>query len=919
MLHARPFLKIDLDVSPQITRVEYYLDEEPGEGNGTEIPLPMLAETVTLDAVIDLTDVPDGDHVLNIRAQDDRGSWSDVLIHEFVVGIAFRAVSPERGGNIGTVTLTLSGQGFAQGSVVRLEGPSTLTTQQTVTAFSQETIQATFNLSGAATGLYDVVLTYDGGVQRLADAFTIEAGRLPSLAVEVIGRDEIRRIRPQTFDIQWTNEGNIDAYMTPLFIAFDDHVEYELPDGLVDLYEAPGQPLPGIGGSPEFSSGDTTVVALVIPLVRAGETGRVRIELSARENFSLSAWSSPPFYLNLGEGLVAGENVAAITNALLEASNAKSESDWASSVECATLYASAALGTYGATIGGGCALVASSFVLDIANATVSASSSIQDPDDNGVASLGSYFLAVTTGFLGTVVCATEQVITPLGLATRMLSAAAGFFSARAYQQRCLPRDEPGGRDILTVGAIDPNEKVGPPGFGDGRFTRGERPFSYIIYFENLPDATAPAQEVFITDTLDVETLDLSTFSIGRIQWSTDQEVTPPPGLSYYTTLVDLRPEKDLLVRVTAELNEITGIARWTFRSLDPDTQELPEDPFAGFLPPNTTSPEGEGSVQFTIAPRPGLSTDTRIENQARIVFDLNEPIDTPVWTNTIDNSPPSSAVTALSETTEETEFSVSWEGNDAGAGIAGYSIFVSTNDGPFEPWLVNTTETTSVYSGERGNVYGFYSVALDGGGNREAAPAVADAETGVIPVELTTFNAATTTDGIRLSWTTASETNNAGFAVERRIGDDAFARLSFVTGAGTTTEVQSYTFLDRDLPFDADEAVYRLRQTDLDGGESFSEEVAVRVNLPTKLVFHSPFPNPARSKATLRYELPAPAHVKLVAYNVLGQQVAVLVDSPEKAGRKELSFDGHRFASGLYVLRLHVDDTVMTQKVVLVR
>jgi uncharacterized surface anchored protein len=74
---------------------------------------------------------------------------------------------------------------------------------------------------------------------------------------------------------------------------------------------------------------------------------------------------------------------------------------------------------------------------------------------------------------------------------------------------------------------------------------------------------------------------------------------------------------------------------WIFRTLDPETGELPEDALAGFLPPNDASRRGEGHVSFSIKPKSNLSVGTLITNTASIVFDTNAAIATNTVTNTI--------------------------------------------------------------------------------------------------------------------------------------------------------------------------------------------------------------------------------------------------------------------------------------------
>lgn len=282
--------------------------------------------------------------------------------------------------------------------------------------------------------------------------------------------------------------------------------------------------------------------------------------------------------------------------------------------------------------------------------------------------------------------------------------------------------------LEVVFAFDPNDKVGSVGAGAQRYIPGTAAMPYTIFFENKPDATAPAQEVVITDQLDAARFDFSTFQLGPVTFG-NRVVTPPPGLSQWTTDVDLRPANNLIVRVNAGLNHTTGLVTWRFTSLDPATGLPTDDPRAGFLPPNRASPEGEGSVLFTVTLKEAFPAGTEVRNSARIVFDANAPIDTPTWLNTIDNSRPSSQVAALAAIQQSTRFEVQWSGTDTGAGIQSYTIFVSENGGPYTVWLSNTTAASDFFVGQPGKTYSFYSVALDGAGNGEESSASAEATT----------------------------------------------------------------------------------------------------------------------------------------------------------------------------------------------
>jgi len=193
---------------------------------------------------------------------------------------------------------------------------------------------------------------------------------------------------------------------------------------------------------------------------------------------------------------------------------------------------------------------------------------------------------------------------------------------------------------------------------------------------------------------------------------------------------------------------------------------------------------------------------------------------------------------------------------------------------------------------------------------------VADSDT-QLPVELTSFTATTAGEAVTLQWQTASETNNAGFDLQRSTDSETFATVASKPGAGTTTEAQTYRFTDRDLPF-APELFYRLRQVDVDGTESLSDVVSVRLT-PTRLELLPSAPNPFVQAARLRYRLPDPARVRLEVFDLLGRRVATLVDGEKEAGPHEVQLEGSRLAAGTYFVRLTAGPETQTQQIQLVR
>ena len=107
-----------------------------------------------------------------------------------------------------------------------------------------------------------------------------------------------------------------------------------------------------------------------------------------------------------------------------------------------------------------------------------------------------------------------------------------------------------------------------------------------------------------------------------------------------------------------------------------------------------------------------------------------------------------------------------------------------------------------------------------------------------VPVELLSFSSFVDDDNVTLSWTTATETNNSGFQIERRETknekSEEWINIGFISGNGTTTETKSYSYKDENLS--AGKYQYRLKQIDFDGTFEYSNIVEAEI-LPTGKVF----------------------------------------------------------------------------------
>jgi hypothetical protein len=139
-------------------------------------------------------------------------------------------------------------------------------------------------------------------------------------------------------------------------------------------------------------------------------------------------------------------------------------------------------------------------------------------------------------------------------------------------------------------------------------------------------------------------------------------------------------------------------------------------------------------LTYIVRPKEGSTSGTRIDAQARIVFDLNEPIDTPAIFHTLDAGTPAASVNPLPVRTGSTTVNVSWGGADdaGGSGVAAFDVFVSDNGGPFVPFLLGTTDTSAVFTGEFGHTYEFLAVAVDNVGHQQLPPSDGQATTTLV-------------------------------------------------------------------------------------------------------------------------------------------------------------------------------------------
>jgi photosystem II stability/assembly factor-like uncharacterized protein len=180
-----------------------------------------------------------------------------------------------------------------------------------------------------------------------------------------------------------------------------------------------------------------------------------------------------------------------------------------------------------------------------------------------------------------------------------------------------------------------------------------------------------------------------------------------------------------------------------------------------------------------------------------------------------------------------------------------------------------------------------------------------------IPVELASFNANITEREIVLNWITATETNNKGFEIERKLKNNEWETIGFIDGNGTTTEIQSYNYQDNynDISYSG-RVLYRLKQIDFDGSFEHSKIIYADVDFtPNAYSLSQNYPNPFNPVTNIKYSLPIESEVRMVVMNSIGQEVAELVNGIQSEGFYETSWNADEFASGVYFYTIEAVST----------
>lgn len=188
-----------------------------------------------------------------------------------------------------------------------------------------------------------------------------------------------------------------------------------------------------------------------------------------------------------------------------------------------------------------------------------------------------------------------------------------------------------------------------------------------------------------------------------------------------------------------------------------------------------------------------------------------------------------------------------------------------------------------------------------------------------VPVELASFTGSVVSDAIQLQWITASELNNYGFEIERSINNSELVSIGFVKGKGTTTETNYYSYIDNPYESNKLQINYRLKQIDYDGTYTYSNIVSVELNAPQEFTLNQNYPNPFNPSTIISYSVAADGKTRLKVYDIMGSEVATLVDEFKPAGNYEIMFDASGLPSGTYFYTLTANGYTDTKKMVVIK
>lgn len=626
-----------------------------------------------------------------------------------------------------------------------------------------------FELQGNETkGLYDLVLIFEEeGVEQeliVNDAITLTTPDFSDFNIEIT--DPRTVASPYPVSIKITNTGNLTYANIPFMMAYDN-VEKITDMSLLNFEIVADTALVNNGlkfvyDIENFKGKDikSRMIPTIIDVLRPGETKTFKLGFKANNHttYNVYAWAGTPWSLHASETMSAIQAMAAESSGSGSSSSGNPGSSGSGSGGSGSSPGSSGSG---ASAGSSFAIILPGGGSGGGNSSGGvATSCVPDPCD----------IAGLLGGLEECLCGTALGLgTTLGgiqlalqnrhnAAMREQLDESGLFDDSSemfpthrlphpgdilwnWAGHCLPGKAGEAADALNAAMDmmgndpcpeppshpcnqynpgDPNDIFGYMAESGSKYMKeGTTDVYYTIEFENDPKiATASAHTIVVKDTLDTSRFDLSTFAATGVKIG-DKEMKLDGEKNFSKKTLDLRPEIDVIAQISLALNETKGIATWTIESLDPMSLEPTVDAMQGVLPVNVNG-NGQGELTFDIKLKPGMVEGESVGNRAGIVFDQEDVIMTPVWTNTVDATSPVSRVAEVTMASDTTA-TVRIEATDEMSKPWKYNLYVQENaDGEWVRKATNiAVDSVLQIPVAEGVNYGFYVAVTDSAGNVE--------------------------------------------------------------------------------------------------------------------------------------------------------------------------------------------------------
>lgn len=621
-------------------------------------------------------------------------------------------------------TMHLKGNGFDKLMNATLNQGSQIICKDSILAASSFKTDIRFYINADIEGIYDLILSFvdeegEESTLTVKDAISFEEAYYADVKVEMINKSSFR---PYPLSVKVKNEGNMSYSYIPLNIAWDNP---QLANDVTfnNFYATVAEANDSAGYQPIVCTNnllgkgvDGVVMFFYIPELGPYETMELQFGFSApgHSKINIYAWTGIPFELdtltlnaqpekgrrkantsNVGSNILSfGDNLESVTGSRV----------MPNSVQNAGQVTNNAI-KIGATIG------------SMQNAM---GRSLGRSQIEALGGNWEDYKDIYEGLYPEVLTPGQIIGGDVGEGVDMLM---------NNQRQCASNPEPNPSshhhaDILAPG--DPNDIYGYLSEAGSKFIADSvARVNYTIEFENdTTFATAAAHSIVIRDTLDSRYFDLTKFlptgvRIGSHEVLLDNaDVVTKNNVTSFVKTIDMRPEINAIAQVDGTFSSKTGIAQWTLQSLDPMTMDPTDDLMQGILPVNFNGTSGIGEVMFEVGVKQGKADGTEIKNRAGIVFDYEEAIMTPHWTNIVDAVPPTSSVTDCTMVNDST-LRIFADGFDARSGVWKYEWYVQHGENaPW--WKEGETESPSFdFHFFPGFDYGLCVVVTDSAGNVE--------------------------------------------------------------------------------------------------------------------------------------------------------------------------------------------------------